>query len=105
MNQKNIYFFFDEHYLYFAKDEILVEEMDEETRRISKIISLFDIKDFSSDHDNDKFLIKLLVKKENNKEKEIQFYIEQNYFTGFIKNFNLKLSIYGIDFFSDKNKD
>ena len=102
---KKYLFFFDEHYLYFAKDEILGEEMDEETRRISKIISLFDIKDFSSDHDNDKFLIKLLVKKENNKEKEIQFYIEQNYFTGFIKNFNLKLSIYGIDFFSDKNKD
>ena len=102
---KKYLFFFDEHYLYFAKDEILGEEMDEETRRINKIISLFDIKDFSSDHDNDKFLIKLLVKKENNKEKEIQFYIEQNYFTGFIKNFNLKLSIYGIDFFSDKNKD
>ncbi len=102
---KKYLFFFDEHYLYFAKDEILGEEMDEETRRISKIISLFDIKDFSSDHDNGKFLIKLLVKKENNKEKEIQFYIEQNYFTGFIKNFNLKLSIYGIDFFSDKNKD
>ena len=102
---KKYLFFFDEHYLYFAKDEIFGEEMDEETRRISKIISLFDIKDFSSDHDNGKFLIKLLVKKENNKEKEIQFYIEQNYFTGFIKNFNLKLSIYGIDFFSDKNKD
>ena len=102
---KKYLFFFDEHQLYFAKDEILGEEMDGETRRIRKIISLFDIKDFSSDHDNDKFLIKLIIKKENNKEKEIQFYIEQNYFTGFIKNFNLKLSIYGIDFFSDKNKD
>ena len=74
---KNYLFFFDEHYLYFAKDEIKVEEMDEETRRISKIISLFDIKDFSADNDNEnreKFLIKILVKKED-KEKEINFYI------------------------------
>ena len=101
---KNYLFFFDEHYLYFAKDEIKVEEMDEETRRISKIISLFDIKDFSADNDNEnreKFLIKILVKKED-KEKEINFYIEEKYFAGFIKNFNLKLSIYGIDFFSNK---
>ena len=101
---KNYLFFFDEHYLYFAKDEIKVEEMDEETRRISKIISLFDIKDFSADNDNEnreKFLIKILVKKED-KEKEINFYIEEKFFAGFIKNFNLKLSIYGIDFFSNK---
>ena len=48
-----------------------------------------------------KFLIKILVKKED-KEKEINFYIEEKYFAGFIKNFNLKLSIYGIDFFSNK---
>ena len=32
-----------------------------------------------------------------------RFYIEENFFPGFIKNFNLKLSIYGIDFFTDKN--
>ena len=102
---KNYLFFFDEHYLYFVKDEIIVEEMDEETRRITKIISLFDIKDFSTDNDNEnneKFLIKLLIKKEDSKEKEINFYIEEKYFAGFIKNFNLKLSIYGIDFFSNK---
>ena len=79
--------------------------MDEETRRISKIISLFDIKDFSADNDDEnkeKFLIKLLVNKEEDKEKEINFFIEEKYFSGFIKNFNLKLSIYGIDFFSNK---
>ena len=102
---KNYLFFFDEHYLYFAKDEIIVEEMDEDTRRIRKIISLFDIKDFSTDNDkenNEKFLIKLLIKKEDDKEKEINFYVEEKYFAGFIKNFNLKLSIYGIDFFSNK---
>ena len=99
---KKYLFFFDEHYLYFAKDEILFKEMDEETRRITKIISIFDIKDFSTDNDNEKFLIKLLVKKEDNKEKQVSFYVEQNYFSGFIKNFNLKLSIYGIDFFSNK---
>ena len=102
---KNYLFFFDEHYLYFAKDEIIVDEMDEETRRITKIISLFDIKDFSTDNDNEnheKFLIKLLIKKEDNKEKEINFYINEKFFAGFIKNFNLKLSIYGIDFFSNK---
>ena len=104
---KNYLFFFDKYYLYFVKDEIIVEEMDEETRRISKIISLFDIKDFSTDNDNEnneKFLIKLLIKKEDSKEKEINFYIEEKYFAGFIKNFNLKLSIYGIDFFSNKKK-
>ena len=100
---KKYLFFFDEHYLYFAKDEILFKEMDEETRRITKIISIFDIKDFSTDNDNEKFLIKLLVKKEENKEKEVSFYVEQNYFSGFIKNFNLKLSIYGVDFFSNKS--
>ena len=95
-------FFFDEHYIYFAKDEIILDEMDEETRRITKIVSLFDIKDFSSENDNEKFLIKFLIIKED-KEKEISFYIEQKYFSGFMKNFNLKLSIYGIDFFSYKN--
>ena len=100
---KKYLLFFDEHYIYFTKDEIIPEEMDKEIRRISKIISLFDIKDFSNDNDNDKFLIKLLVKREDDKEKEINFYIEQNYFSGFIKNFNLKMSIYGIDFFSSNN--
>ena len=103
--QKKYLFFFDEHYLYFLKDEIFVEEMDEETRRITKIISLFDIKDFSTEHENEKFLIKLIIKKEYGKEKEITFYIEDKFFTGFIKNFNLKLSIYGIDFFSNKKQN
>ena len=97
--QKNYIFFFDEHYLYFAKDEIIPEEMDKNKRRITKIVSLFDIKDFSSDHNDNKFIIKLTVKKEMKEAKIINFYIEQKYFAGFIKNFNLKLSIYGIDFF------
>ena len=97
-------FFFDEHYLYFAKDEIIFLETDEETRRINKIVSLFDIKDFSTDNENDNFLIKLIVKKDEFKEKVVSFYIEQKYFSGFMKNLNLKLSIYGIDFFSNKNK-
>ena len=103
--QKKYLLFFDEHFLYFAKDEIISEEMDEETRRITKIISLFDISDFSTDNENDNFLIKFLVIKDENKEKEVKFYIEQNYFSGFIKNFNLKLSIYGIDFFSNKSSN
>ena len=101
--QKKYIFFFDEHYLYFAKDEIIPEEMDQEKRRISKIVSLLDIKDFSSDHNNDQFIIKLTIKKEMKEEKVISFYIEQKYFAGFIKNFNLKLSIYGIDFFAGNN--
>ena len=97
-------FFFDEHYLYFAKDEIIFLETDEETRRINKIVSLYDIKDFTTDNENDNFIIKLIVKKGEFKEKVVSFYIEQKYFSGFMKNFNLKLSIYGIDFFSNKNK-
>ena len=104
MNKRIIYFFFDKHFLYFAKDEIILEEMDENTRRITKIVSLFDIKGFSNDHYNDQFIIKLTIKKEMKEEKIISFYINQKYFAGFIKNFNLKLSIYGIDFFSE-NKD
>ena len=103
--QKKYLFFFDEHYLYFAKDEILSEEMDDNTRRIAKIVSLFDIKDFSNDHINEQFIIKLTIQKEFKKEKIISFYIEENNFPGFIKNFNLKLSIYGIDFFTDKNNN
>mgnify|MGYP002626296399 CR=1 FL=1 len=98
-------FFFDEHYLYFAKDEIIFLETDEETRRINKIVSLYDIKDFTTENENDNFLIKLIVKKDEFKEKEVSFYIEQKYFSGFMKNFNLKLSIFGIDFFSNKNKN
>ena len=101
--QKKYIFFFDEHYLYFAKDEIIPEEMDDDTRRITKIVSLFDIKDFSNDHINELFYIKLTIQKELKPEKIISFYIEENIFPGFIKNFNLKLSIYGIDFFTDKN--
>ena len=97
-------FFFDEHYLYFAKDEIIFLETDEETRRINKIVSLYDIKDFTTDNENDYFIIKLIVKKDEFREKVVSFYIEQKYFSGFMKNFNLKLSIYGIDFFSNKNK-
>ena len=69
--QKNYIFFFDEHYLYFAKDEIIPEEMDENMRRITKIVSLFDIKDFSNDHNNDQFIIKLTIKKEMKEEKII----------------------------------
>ena len=101
--EKKYIFFFDEHYLYFAKDEIISEEMDDDTRRITKIVSLFDIKDFSNDHINEQFFIKLTIQKDLKPEKIISFYIEENNFTGFIKNFNLKLSIYGIDFFTDKN--
>ena len=97
-------FFFDEHYLYFAKDEIIFLETDEETRRINKIVSLYDIKDFTTDNENDYFIIKLIVKKDEFREKVVSFYIEQKYFSGFMKNLNLKLSIYGIDFFSNKNK-
>ena len=103
--KKKYIFFFDEHYLYFAKDEIIPEEMDDDTRRITKIVSLFDIKDFTNDHINEQFFIKLTIQKELKPEKIISFYIEENNFPGFIKNFNLKLSIYGIDFFSDKNND
>ena len=101
--QKKYIFFFDEHYLYLAKDEIIPEEMDDDTRRIAKIVSLFDVKDFSNDHINEQFFIKLTIQKDLKPEKIISFYIEENNFTGFIKNFNLKLSIYGIDFFTDKN--
>ena len=101
--QKNYILFFDEHYLYFAKDEIILEEMEENMRRITKIVSLFDIKDFTNDHNNEQFIIKLTIKKEMKEEKIISFYIDQKYFAGFIKNFNLKLSIYGIDFFSENN--
>ena len=97
-------FFFDEHYLYFAKDEIIFLETDEETRRINKIVSLYDIKDFTTDNENDYFIIKLIVKKDEFREKVVSFYIEQKYFSGFMKNFSLKLSIYGIDFFSNKKK-
>jgi len=97
-------FFLDEHYLYFAKDEIIFLETDEETRRINKIVSLYDIKDFSTDNENDNFIIKLIVKKDEFREKVVSFYIDQKYFSGFMKNLNLKLSIYGIDFFSNKNK-
>ena len=99
---KEYLFFFDEHFLYFAKDEINFEEMDEDTRRISKVVSLFDIKDFETENDGDKFLIRLLVQKEEKKEKEVSFYVESDCFSGFMKDFNLKLSIYGIDFFSHK---
>ena len=101
--KKKYIFFFDEHYLYFAKDEIIPEQMDDDTRRITKIVSLFDIKDFTNDHINEQFFIKLTIQKELKPEKIISFYIEENFFPGFIKNFNLKLSIYGIDFFTDKN--
>ena len=101
--KKKYIFFFDEHYLYFAKDEIIPEEMDDDTRRITKIVSLFDIKDFTNDHINEQFFIKLTIQKELKPEKIISFYIEENFFPGFIKNFNLKLSIFGIDFFTDKN--
>ena len=101
--KKKYIFFFDEHYLYFAKDEIIPEQMDDDTRRITKIVSLFDIKDFTNDHINEQFFIKLTIQKELKQEKIISFYIEENFFPGFIKNFNLKLSIYGIDFFTDKN--
>ena len=97
-------FFLDEHYFYFAKDEIIFLETDEETRRINKIVSLYDIKDFSTDNENDNFIIKLIVKKDEFREKVVSFYIDQKYFSGFMKNLNLKLSIYGIDFFSNKNK-
>ena len=103
--QKKYIFFFDEHYLYFAKDEIITAEMDENTRRISKIVSLFDIKDFTNDHNEEQFIIKLTIKKEMKEEKIISFYIEQKYYAGFIKNFNLKLSIYGIDFFHGNNEE
>ena len=103
--QKKYILFFDEHYLYFAKDEIIPEEMDDDIRRITKIVSLFDIKDFSNDHFNEQFFIKLTIQKELKPEKIISFYIEENNFPGFIKNFNLKLSIYGIDFFTDKNNN
>ena len=103
--KKKYIFFFDEHYLYFAKDEIIPEQMDDDTRRITKIVSLFDIKDFTNDHINEQFFIKLTIQKELKQEKIISFYIEENFFPGFIKNFNLKLSIYGIDFFTDKNND
>ena len=95
---KNYIFFLDEHYLYFAKDEIIQEEMDENTRRITKIVSLFDIKDFFNDHNDEHFIIKLTIKKEMKSEKIFRFYIDQKYFTEFIKLFNLKLNIYGIDF-------
>ena len=102
--QKKYIFFFDEHYLYFAKDEIIPEEMEDNTRRITKIVSLFDIKDFSNEHIYDQFIIKLTIKKEWKEEKIVNFQLEQKYFDAFIKNFNLKLSIYGIDFFSE-NKE
>ena len=101
---KKYLFFFDEHYLYFAKDEIIPEEMEDNTRRITKIVSLFDIKDFSNDHIYDQFIIKLTIKKEWKEEKIVNFQLEQKYFDAFIKNFNLKVSIYGIDFFSE-NKE
>jgi len=96
--------FLDEHYLYFSKDEIIFLETDEETRRINKIVSLYDIKDFSTENENDHFIIKLIVKKNELREKVVSFYIDQKYFSGFMKNLNLKLNIYGIDFFSNKIK-
>ena len=99
---KKYIFFLDEHFLYFAKDEIILEEMDDDIRRITKIVNLFDVKDFGVDNNNEQFVIKLTIKKGCKEEKIISFYIDQKYFSGFIKNFNLKLSIYGIDFFSTK---
>ena len=105
---KDYLLFLDEHFLYFAKDELIEEEFedfkDEYKRRISKIVSLYDLCDISFEKSNSgRYMIKLEIKNSKGVMKMMEFSVIDYFFNIFMKKINIKLSLYGIDFFSNKN--
>ena len=105
---KDYLLFLDEYYLYFAKDELIEEEFegykDEYKRRINKVISLYDLCDISFEKNNGgRYMIKLEIKNSKGIIKPVEFSVIDYFFDIFMKKINIKLSLYGIDFFSHKN--
>ena len=105
---KDYLLFLDEYFLYFAKDELVEEEFegyrDEYKRRINKVVSLYDLCDISFEKRNGgRYMIKLEIKNSKGVLKTIEFSVIEHFFNIFMKKINIKLSLYGIDFFSNKN--
>ena len=95
----NYLLFFEEHFIYFAKD-IEVDKTNKDLRKVGNKYSLYMIINLNAKQidDENNNLIKLQIYDEkNNNSKEKEFIISNDYFKSFINKLQTLFKLFGID--------
>ena len=89
INYTDYYLFIDEYFIYFTKD-VAVFTTDQDKRRIGSVVSFFNIIKITSEReeDNDLFKIQLEIKRQNNKNKIKEFFIDMGNYSDLMTQFN-----------------
>ena len=89
INYTDYYLFIDEYFIYFSKD-VAVFTTDQDKRRIGSVVSFFNIIKITSEReeDNDLFKIQLEIKRQNDKNKIKEFFIDMGNYNDLMTQFN-----------------
>ena len=90
----NYKIFFDESFIYLAKD-IIIDKMNISKRRINNVLKIKNIINYSYTKDNNKYIVTIEIKNKNDIKKNKEFFIEEKYFASFNEEINKGLKLYG----------
>ena len=97
----NFKIFFEENFIYFAKD-IIVDKKNKDLRRISKVYNIRNISNYISNKDleSNKYKIEIEIMNKKLVTKSKEYFIEEEYYKEFNDEMNKKLKLFS---YSDKN--
>ena len=97
----NFKIFFEENFIYFAKD-IIVDKKNKDLRRISKVYNIRNISNYISNKDleSNKYKIEYEIMNKKLVTKSKEYFIEEEYYKEFNDEMNKKLKLFS---YSDKN--
>ena len=90
----NYKLFFDEYFIYLSKD-IIVDKKNVEKRRISNILKIKNIINYSTTKEKNNYRIIIEIINKNGIIKNKELFIEEKYFEAFNKDINYSLKLYG----------
>ena len=90
----NYKLFFDEYFIYLSKD-IIVDKKNVEKRRISNILKIKNIINYSTTKEQNNYRIIIEIINKNGIIKNKELFIEEKYFEAFNKDINYSLKLYG----------
>ena len=99
----NFKIFFEENFIYFAKD-IIVDKKNKDLRRISKVYNIRNISNYISNKDleSNKYKIEIEIMNKKLVTKSKEYFIEEEYYKEFNDEMNKKLKLFS---YSDKNNN
>ena len=91
----NFKIFFEENFIYFAKD-IIVDKKNKDLRRISKVYNIRNISNYISNKDleSNKYKIEIEIMNKKLVTKSKEYFIEEEYYKEFNDEMNKKLKLY-----------